>query len=131
MYRCLWSSKILNFFKKLLFNKLKCLICFIKAKEFENIKIIRYEESIYYANVDHFKYKIIKLCNVKPDVVRKLLKKAESKANKSHISLNWHHHKTADEILNDIKIKYIILDFSCVNYIDSQGVNAIVQVNDF
>jgi hypothetical protein len=30
--------------------------------------------------------------------------------------------------LDDIKLKHIILDFSCVNYIDSQGVNAVLQV---
>ena len=37
-----------------------------KAKEFKKIKIIRYEESVYYANVDNFKYKIFKLANVDP-----------------------------------------------------------------
>lgn len=101
------------------------LILNFKAKEFDNIKIIRYEESIYYANVDNFKYKIIKLCNVRPDEIRKKLKKAKSKSTNK-----WeHHHKTAKEIIDAIKLKYIILDFSCVNYIDSQGVNAVIQVN--
>jgi hypothetical protein len=32
------------------------------------------------------------------------------------------------DILSRIQIKHIILDFSCVNYIDSQGVNCIQQV---
>ena len=32
------------------------------------MKIIRYEESIYYANVDNFKYKIIKLSQIDPIV---------------------------------------------------------------
>lgn len=68
------------------------------------------------------------MCNVKPDEIRKKIKKAQSKTQKSHISLNFDHQKTVDEILNEIKLKYIILDFSCVNYIDSQGVNAIIQV---
>ena len=41
----------------------------MKAKEYENIKIIRYEESIYYANVDNFKYKVLKLVNLNPQQI--------------------------------------------------------------
>lgn len=33
-----------------------------------------------------------------------------------------------DKILNEIKIKDIIIDFSCVNIIDSMGLDALVQV---
>ena len=35
-----------------------------EATELKRIKILRYEESIYYANVENFKYKIIKLSGV-------------------------------------------------------------------
>ena len=48
---------------------------FEQAQEFENIKIIRYEESLYYANVDNFKYQIIKLSGVNPEDVSRLIKK--------------------------------------------------------
>ena len=41
----------------------------LKAREYLNIKIIRYEESIYYANVDNFKYKILKLSKLNPDMI--------------------------------------------------------------
>ena len=41
-------------------------ICIKKAKEIDGVKIIRYEESIYYANADNFKYKIIKLSQLDP-----------------------------------------------------------------
>ena len=30
--------------------------------------------------------------------------------------------------LPDLKLKHILLDFSCVNYIDSQGIDAVIQV---
>ena len=42
------------------------LILIEKAKEINGIRIIRYEESLYYANVDNFKYKIIKLSKINP-----------------------------------------------------------------
>ncbi|RNA41964.1 solute carrier family 26 member 10-like [Brachionus plicatilis] len=103
----------------------ECIDACEQAQEFENIKIIRYEESIYYANVDNFKYKIYKLCGLKPEEVQKKLKKANSK------SKNYQRdHKTAKEIMDEIKLKHIILDFSCVNYIDSQGVNAVIQLHE-
>ena len=34
------------------------------------------------------------------------------------------------EILQALPISDIILDFSCVNFIDTMGINAIVQVTD-
>jgi hypothetical protein len=55
---------------------------FEQAQEFENIKIIRYEESLYYANVDNFKYQIIKLSGVNPEDVSRLIKKEEEKEKK-------------------------------------------------
>jgi anti-anti-sigma regulatory factor len=33
------------------------------------------------------------------------------------------------EIKENQSIQHIIIDFSCINYIDSMGVNAILQVN--
>ena len=36
--------------------------------------------------------------------------------------------KTRVHHLSQIEIKYVILDLSCVNYVDSQGVKAILNV---
>lgn len=36
----------------------------LKAKEFKGIKIIRYESSVFYANVEGFSYRITKLAGV-------------------------------------------------------------------
>ncbi|CAF0955390.1 unnamed protein product [Brachionus calyciflorus] len=105
-----------------------------QAKEFEAIKIIRYEESIYYANVDNFKYKIIKLSGVNPANVLKSIKKQkdiqEKLAKKAHEAGfdDLESQMNPDNIHNAIKLKNIILDFSCVNYIDSQGVNSVIQL---
>jgi hypothetical protein len=52
-----------------------------KAQEFQTIKIIRYEESVYYANVDNFKYRIVKLCGIDPDeVLEQIRLKQEARA---------------------------------------------------
>ena len=53
-----------------------------KAKEFSNIKIIRYEENIYYANVENFKYRIIKLVGINPITIINQQIKLEKKMNK-------------------------------------------------
>ena len=37
--------------------------------------------------------------------------------------------KKITEILMHVSIKNVIIDFSCINYIDSMGVNAILQVS--
>jgi anti-anti-sigma regulatory factor len=36
--------------------------------------------------------------------------------------------KKIREMLEDLPIKDIILDFSCINSIDSMGINALIQV---
>jgi MFS superfamily sulfate permease-like transporter len=38
-----------------------------EAQEFRNIKIIRYEESVFYINVDNFKYQVMKLSEINPE----------------------------------------------------------------
>lgn len=107
-----------------------------KAKEFETIKIIRYEESIYYANVDNFKYKIVKLSGVNPTEILASVKKQKDiqlklakKANQAGIE-QVESQTNQNDILNNLKLKNVIIDFSCVNYVDSQGVNAILQLHE-
>jgi MFS superfamily sulfate permease-like transporter len=53
------------------------------AVEFTEIKIIRYEESIWYGNVDNFKYQIYKTTGIDPLEITKKLNKAKMKLNKS------------------------------------------------
>ena len=56
--------------------------------EFRNIKIIRYEESIYYANVDNFKYKIIKQIGINPAQVISKINKDNANERKRLAQLN-------------------------------------------
>ncbi len=50
-------------------NIFECVDTCREAREYKHIKIIRYEESVYYANVDNFKYKVMKLAGVKPSEI--------------------------------------------------------------
>ena len=52
------------------------------AREIEGIKIIRYEASLYYANVENFTYKIQKLSGIKPDEIIESIKKLEDQLAK-------------------------------------------------
>ena len=51
-----------------------------KAYELDGVKIVRYEESIYYANVDNFKYRIVKAVEIDPKEISSQLAKLEKKA---------------------------------------------------
>lgn len=55
---------IINYLYKKFLKLLK------KAQEFPGIKIIRYEESLYYANVDNFKYQMLKLSTINPNFIQ-------------------------------------------------------------
>jgi hypothetical protein len=62
-----------------IFEKIKWINFIIKAKEIEGIKILRYEESIYFANCENFIYKIIKFSGVNPnEIISKIKKKKNS-----------------------------------------------------
>ena len=54
-----------------------------KVREIPHIKIIRYEESIYYANVENFKYRFMKLAGVNPFIVLRENKLKEIKTKKN------------------------------------------------
>ncbi len=75
---------------------------------------------MFYANVDNFKYKVMKLSKINPEI--ELRKKLNSnKKNKKSTKTDVKKEITFD-------IKHIIIDCSCMNYIDSMGMNVILQV---
>jgi hypothetical protein len=52
------------------------------AREIEGIRIIRFEQSIFYANVDHFLYKVIKNLGFDPYNVLNRIKKLQANHEK-------------------------------------------------
>jgi MFS superfamily sulfate permease-like transporter len=128
-----------------------------EVKEFTNIKIIRYEESIYYANVEHFKNRIMKLVGINPfdeiaemakrmkrskqgpsSLISKLKDRLQSSA-KSYTT-NAPNNEDQDKVekntdlnkasfLPVFEIKHIIIDFSCINFIDTQGIHEVLQLH--
>jgi len=133
-----------------------------EAQEYKHIKIVRYEESVFYANVDNFKYKVQKLVDIKPREIMAQIdkecdneyKKIEKLASKqkrlikkqqdaSHLDIEGLildqyglvdlkenklivKERIRNKYLNDINIKHIILDCSCINHCDSQGIQAVL-----
>jgi len=66
-----------------------------KAKEFDSIKIVRYESSVFYANVENFSYKITKLSGVNATEISQRINKLKSdhekfvnKSNPSKVIVN-------------------------------------------
>ena len=59
-----------------------------KAREIDGIKIIRYESSIFYANVENFTYNIIKLARVNPIEINEKIAKRRAEYMKKINRLN-------------------------------------------
>ena len=58
------------------------LINILKAVEVPETKILRFEESVYYANVDNFKYKVMKYSELNIDGVMKKILREKSTVSK-------------------------------------------------
>jgi len=108
----------------------ECIETCNEAREFPGIKIIRYEESVYYANVDNFKYHIIKISQTNPNEianeidrayaveVKKLMKAyaIQKKLIKLQENLQKEDYRqyVLDDVIylsysNSVKIKYLFL----------------------
>lgn len=79
---------------------------FIKAKEVYGIKILRFCSPIFYLSVDHFKAKVFEVTQV-----------VVSEAS-----------DTDHEKQPQIRPEALILDMSCVAFVDKSGVEAITDV---
>jgi len=124
------------------------------AKELEGIKVIRYEANIYYANTDNFVVRIIKFTNVNVLGSIATIKKkrfAHSKFVQS-IEKTTVNDRKKSALLSIAKVEYnknisedrlnleiarvrkshplrnVVLDMSCVNFMDTMGVEALLKV---
>ncbi len=107
-------------------NVFECIETCNEAREFPGIKIIRYEESVYYANVDNFKYHIIKISQTNPNEianeidrayaveVKKLMKAYAIQKKLIKLQENLQKEDYREYVLGDViysnlvKIKYLI-----------------------
>ena len=96
-----------------------------EAREYKHIKIIRYEESVYYVNVDNFKYKVIKLTGINPELVLqkidadcdKLFKKLEKDVLKQK-KMNKTNSFIGEKMFDRIKILFKINNSSDIPNLD-------------
>lgn len=71
----------------------------------EGIRIIRYEESVYYANVDNFKYKVMKLSRINPDFIKTKMSKEISNEIKNLIKKYKRKSGDKNSLKNEINIE--------------------------
>lgn len=134
----------------------------LKAREIENIKIVRYQDSIFYANAESFTNHVLKKIDVDVEQIdsiqsklsEKKMKKKKSKlpffgvrskrniadvnsipSSVVHVDIEQNatvseekSKQQINDILRQIGFKHLILDCSCVNYVDMMGSNAIIEV---
>jgi hypothetical protein len=86
-----------------------------KAKEINGLKIVRYEDSIYFANAELFLHRVLESIGLKDDE-----KKSDTASLASNIALT--------QLNNKIGLTDVILDMSCVNFIDLMGLNQFKEV---
>lgn len=51
------------------------------------MRIIRYEESVYYANVDNFKYKVLKLSKINPEQIKESIQREVNDEMKTFVRI--------------------------------------------
>lgn len=106
-----------------------------EAHELDGIKMIRYEANIYYANVENFAYKIMKLSTLRPNEIVSLINQKRKKINDLDAKKSDQNEtkkileNEIESILNDLTIKDIVLDLSGVNYVDSMACETILRLN--
>ena len=91
----------------------KCILLFYaKAHQHFKIKILRFDESLYACNAPFFKrkfYELIGIYSTKSSIIP-----CGEEAKNIHV--------------NEVNYKYVILDCSPFNYIDTVGVKLLIQV---
>nr|AKN21614.1 slc26a-10 [Schmidtea mediterranea] len=100
------------------------------AIEIPGIKIFRYEAPIYFANADHFQNKLIKKVRVDPRILTDLLSSPNSEVykTKTETSMLRPVEKTFKDYESNNNLKFIILDFRPVNYVDNVAVRALSDI---
>lgn len=115
-----------------------------------NIKVFSYNAPLYYANVESFRPKLYKKCNVDPTKIKAQLleearTEAKNEANKTkrsreqsvdtgvqsgHSSQIESHDFSLPSSVDyyDSKIKFVVIDCSGFVYVDFMGVNVLKQV---
>ncbi|KAI3378279.1 hypothetical protein SNEBB_000900 [Seison nebaliae] len=113
------------------------------AKEIPNIKIIRFEDSLYFTNADRFRLAIYRVMELDPNEILEkapknpVVKEENDKeevypftsgrfkqmSEKDQCILNPQAH-----VIHNSDIYHLILDFSSINYIDTMGIKVVKQI---
>lgn len=101
-------------------------------------KIFKIENSIYFATAESFKSNIIKryektleLKVIEEDLNNSNSSTVSNENRKNSGSISISIENSTDEYFNLSKLPDIILDFSAVNYIDTNGIKAVQQLIEY
>ena len=114
-----------------------------EAKEFPNIKIFRFENSIFFVSVEHFRNTLYKL-TMNPRHLKHSILKAKVKADKQRQLMELEYTRNSSSEIDNGSVvltpdisedsvpqapyRYVILDCSTWSFIDSMGVKALSNI---
>ncbi|XP_062977613.1 sulfate transporter-like [Elgaria multicarinata webbii] len=96
-----------------------------KISSIENIKIFRFDTSLYYANKDYFKSSLFKKTGVNPSLVAALQQKAEAKAKA--VTKKGATKASADVPLPTLDMHSLIIDCGAMQFLDSVGLSVLKE----
>ena len=88
-------------------NMFESLCTCREAQEFRNIKIIRYEESVYYVNADNFKFQVMTLSGINPEAFSQKIERLCKKQYKQLEKLAKEQNKCIKEDLPNVVGGYV------------------------
>lgn len=98
----------------------------LKTKPENGVKIFKVQRSIYYVNCDSFQNQLFKFYGLSP------IEKLQQIEADNMINTGDEEQPILEKCEDKLKLPDIILDFSAVNYIDTNGVKLLTQlVEDF
>ncbi|XP_040271629.1 sulfate transporter-like [Bufo bufo] len=120
----------------------------LKYKQLDNvpnIKIYRFDGSLYYANKDYFKSTLYSKTGVNPSLLLTLQRKAKKEEDNTNtqakcsffsklniIKIECKPHKSTDTPIPEINMHSLIIDCSAMQFVDSVGLSVLKEIrNDY
>ncbi|CAI9623222.1 unnamed protein product [Staurois parvus] len=94
-----------------------------------NVKIFRFDASLYYANKDYFRSSLYSKTGVNPPIVSALQRKAKKEEEAASINLiKTEKRKTAKTSVPQLDIHSLIIDCGAMQFIDTVGLGVLKEV---
>uniref|UniRef100_A0A8D2L9T2 STAS domain-containing protein n=1 Tax=Varanus komodoensis TaxID=61221 RepID=A0A8D2L9T2_VARKO len=98
-----------------------------KISSIENIKIFRFDTSLYYANKDYFKTSLFERTGVNPSLVAAIQKKSEAKFNCLKVTKRRATKTSAEVCCPPVDMHTLIIDCGAMQFLDSVGLGVLKE----